>query len=135
MSTPRVVLRARDRSWIQVSSLGGDYRAQPHAAAPATFSGVPNWSDLELWTGNAGGLEVIVNGAAAGTARRGRRGRARGAARSAQPAARPGRPEPRSASISWHRPAKPLTMLLARRPAGGTGGRPALAPLERAWSH
>jgi cytoskeleton protein RodZ len=57
----RVILRARERAWIQVSSLAGDYifrrTLEPGEAYP-----VPDRADLELWTGNAGGLEVIVDG-------------------------------------------------------------------------
>jgi cytoskeletal protein RodZ len=57
----RVILRARERAWIQVSSLAGDYlftrTLEPGEAFP-----VPDRSDLELWTGNARGLEVIIDG-------------------------------------------------------------------------
>ena len=59
----RVILRARERAWIQVSSLAGDYvftrTLEPGEAFP-----VPDRSDLELWTGNARGLDVIVDGTA-----------------------------------------------------------------------
>jgi cytoskeleton protein RodZ len=56
-----VVLRARGSSWIRVSSLGGDYLRTRTLQAGDVFL-VPNRSDLELWTGNAGGIEVIVDG-------------------------------------------------------------------------
>jgi cytoskeleton protein RodZ len=57
----RVILRARERAWIQVSSLAGDYVFR-RTLEPGEAFGVPNRSDLELWTGNAGGLEIIVDG-------------------------------------------------------------------------
>jgi cytoskeleton protein RodZ len=59
----RVVLRARERAWIQVSSRAGDY-VFTRTLEPGEAFVVPNRSDLELWTGNAGGLEVVVDGAA-----------------------------------------------------------------------
>ena len=58
----RVVLRARERTWIQVSSAAGDYVVTRTLEPGEAFS-VPDRPDLELWTGNAGGLEVIVDGA------------------------------------------------------------------------
>jgi cytoskeleton protein RodZ len=58
----RVVLRARDSSWIRISSLGGDY-LRTHTLQPGDVFLVPNRNDLELWTGNAGGIEVILDGA------------------------------------------------------------------------
>ena len=58
----RVVLRALGDSWIQVASRGGDYLRARLLQRGDVFL-VPNRSDLELWTGNAGGLEVIVDGA------------------------------------------------------------------------
>ena len=57
----RVVLRALDSSWIQVSSRGGDYRRARILQRGDVFL-VPNRPDLELWTGNAGGLEILVDG-------------------------------------------------------------------------
>jgi cytoskeleton protein RodZ len=58
----RVILRAREPAWIQVSSPAGDYAfTRTLQAGEAVL--VPNRPDLELWTGNAGGLEVIVDGA------------------------------------------------------------------------
>ena len=58
----RVVLRALDSSWIRISSLGGDYLRTRTLQQGDVFL-VPNRSDLELWTGNAGGIEVILDGA------------------------------------------------------------------------
>jgi cytoskeleton protein RodZ len=57
----RVVLRALGSSWVQVSSRGGDYRRARILQRGDVFL-VPNRPDLELWTGNAGGLEVVVDG-------------------------------------------------------------------------
>jgi cytoskeleton protein RodZ len=59
----RVILRAREAAWIQVSSPTGDY-AFTRTLQPGEALLVPNRPDLELWTGNAGGLEIIVDGAA-----------------------------------------------------------------------
>ncbi|HSA82388.1 MAG TPA: RodZ domain-containing protein [Geminicoccaceae bacterium] len=57
----RVVLRALGSSWIQVSSRGGDYLRALILQRGDVFL-VPNRPDLELWTGNAGGLEILVDG-------------------------------------------------------------------------
>ena len=57
----RVILRARETAWIQVSSQGGDY-AFTRTLQPGEALLVPNRPDVELWTGNAAGLEVIVDG-------------------------------------------------------------------------
>ncbi|MGH6900177.1 MAG: RodZ domain-containing protein, partial [Geminicoccaceae bacterium] len=57
----RVILRARAPTWIQVSSPAGDYTFT-RTLEPGEALLVPNRSDLELWTGNAGGLEIIVDG-------------------------------------------------------------------------
>jgi cytoskeleton protein RodZ len=58
----RVILRAREAAWIQVSSPAGDY-AFTRTLQPGEAVLVPNRPDMELWTGNAGGLEIIVDGA------------------------------------------------------------------------
>ena len=57
---PRVVLRAREQLDPDVEP-GGDY-AFTRTLQPGDVFLVPNRTDLELWTGNAGGLEVIVDG-------------------------------------------------------------------------
>ena len=57
----RVILRAREPAWIQVSSPAGDY-AFTRTLQPGEVVLVPNRPDLELWTGNARGLEIIVDG-------------------------------------------------------------------------
>ena len=59
----RVILRAIDNSWIQITSLGGDYLRSRTLQRGDVFL-VPNRTDLELWTGNAGGIEVVLDGAA-----------------------------------------------------------------------
>jgi cytoskeleton protein RodZ len=57
----RVILRAREQAWIQISSPAGDY-ALTRTLEPGEVVTVPNRADLELWTGNAGGLDIIVDG-------------------------------------------------------------------------
>jgi cytoskeleton protein RodZ len=57
----RVVLRALESSWIQITSPSGDYLRTRTLEVGAMFL-VPNRRDLLLWTGNAGGLEVIIDG-------------------------------------------------------------------------
>jgi cytoskeletal protein RodZ len=58
---PRVLLRAREEAWVQISSPSGDY-AFTRTLQPGEVVTVPNRADLELWTGNAGGLDIIVDG-------------------------------------------------------------------------
>jgi cytoskeleton protein RodZ len=58
----RVILRAREAVWIQVSSPTGDYTFT-RTLQPGEALLVPNRLGLELWTGNAAGLEIIVDGA------------------------------------------------------------------------
>jgi cytoskeleton protein RodZ len=58
----RVVLRALGSSWVHVSSRDGEYRRARILERGDIFL-VPNRPDLELWTGNAGGLEIVVDGA------------------------------------------------------------------------
>lgn len=58
----RVILRAHAPSWVQVSSPAGDYTFT-RTLEPGEAVLVPNRRDLELWTGNAHGLEIIVDGA------------------------------------------------------------------------
>ena len=58
----RVTLRARTSAWIHVSSTNNDYLWVKTLRPGDTFV-VPDRPDLVLWTGNAGGVEVIVDGA------------------------------------------------------------------------
>ncbi len=58
----RVILRARENAWVHVSSTGNDY-LWVKILKPGDAFVVPDRPDLMLWTGNAGGLEVIVDGA------------------------------------------------------------------------
>lgn len=60
-----VVLVAHQKSWIQVRSKNHDY-VQTTTLEPGDRFAVPNRDDLALWTGNAGGLEVLVNGKSIG---------------------------------------------------------------------
>jgi cytoskeleton protein RodZ len=57
----RVILRAREQTWIEVSSPSGDYTFT-RTLEPGEALLVPNRPDLELWTGNARGLEIVVDG-------------------------------------------------------------------------
>jgi cytoskeletal protein RodZ len=57
----RVVLRAIESSWLRISSASGEY-VRDHTLEPNDVLLVPNRPDLALWTGNAGGLQVIVDG-------------------------------------------------------------------------
>lgn len=60
-SDARVVLHAVGPSWIRITSVSGDYLRTRTLEAGDIFL-VPNRDDLELWTGNAGGIELIVDG-------------------------------------------------------------------------
>jgi cytoskeleton protein RodZ len=57
----RVILRASSTSWIEVSSADGDY-TEAATLLPGEVFLVPDRPGLTLWLGNAGGLEVIVDG-------------------------------------------------------------------------
>jgi cytoskeleton protein RodZ len=59
----RVILRALNTSWVHVSSATGDY-VHVRTLEPGDALLLPNRPDLSLWTGNAGGLEIIVDGRA-----------------------------------------------------------------------
>lgn len=71
----RVVLRARADSWVRIRGANNELVLERTLRTGDTYL-VPNRPDLVLWTGNAGGLEVIVDGApqaplgASGAARR-----------------------------------------------------------------
>ena len=58
----RVMLRARTSAWVHVSSTNNDY-LWVKTLQPGDAFVVPDRPDLVLWTGNAGGIEVIVDGA------------------------------------------------------------------------
>lgn len=57
----RITLRAVEGSWVQVSSADRSYLWSRTLRAGDTFS-VPNRNDLQIWTGNAGGIEILVDG-------------------------------------------------------------------------
>ncbi|MEM7021727.1 MAG: RodZ domain-containing protein [Pseudomonadota bacterium] len=59
----RVILRARSGAWVHVSSTSNDY-LWVRTLKPGEAFVVPDRQDLVLWTGNAGGIEVIVDGQA-----------------------------------------------------------------------
>lgn len=67
----RILLVARESSWVQVRSRARDYvRTRTLQSGDRMF--LPNRDDLSLWTGNAGGLELQVDGKSVGVL--GRRG-------------------------------------------------------------
>ncbi len=57
----RVVLVASQESWVQVRSRDRQYVRTWTLQAGERFT-VPDRGDLALWTGNAGGLDVLVDG-------------------------------------------------------------------------
>ena len=57
----RVVLSAKTESWIQVTESNGTVVAM-RTLKPGESYRVPNRAGLKLFTGNAGGLEVLVDG-------------------------------------------------------------------------
>jgi cytoskeletal protein RodZ len=57
----RVLLRARTSAWVHVSSPNNDY-LWVRTLQPGEAFAVPDRPDLVLWTGNAGGVEVVVDG-------------------------------------------------------------------------
>jgi cytoskeleton protein RodZ len=70
-SPGRVALLAHETSWIQIRSESRDYVRTKTLDAGKMFV-LPNRNDLALWTGNAGGVEVLVDGQSIGLL--GRRG-------------------------------------------------------------
>jgi len=58
----RIVLRAKAESWIQVRDEPNDRVLLARLLRPGDEYRVPNRSGLNLWTGNAGGLEILVDG-------------------------------------------------------------------------
>lgn len=69
--TGRILLVARESSWVQVRSRGRDY-VRTRTLESGERMALPNRTDLSLWTGNAGGLELLVDGQSVGSL--GRRG-------------------------------------------------------------
>ena len=63
----RVVLVARESSWIQVRSAARDW-VRTRTLAPGDQLVLPDRTDLALWTGNAGGIELMVDGQSVGRA-------------------------------------------------------------------
>jgi cytoskeleton protein RodZ len=58
----RIVLVAQASTWVQVRSTAGDDYVWTRTLEPGDAFFVPNRDDLALWTGNAGGLKVVVDG-------------------------------------------------------------------------
>ena len=63
--TGRVTLLAREAAWIQVQSPARDY-LRSTTLEPGQRFDIPDRTDLALWTGNAGGLEIWVDGQSVG---------------------------------------------------------------------
>lgn len=61
----RLTLVARETTWIQVRSASRDYVRTRTLQRGERFP-LPDRTDLTLWTGNAGGLELIVDGQSRG---------------------------------------------------------------------
>lgn len=61
----RIVLVARDSAWVQVRSPSRDFIRSKTMEAGERLA-LPDRSDLALWTGNAGGVEVLVDGQSLG---------------------------------------------------------------------
>jgi cytoskeleton protein RodZ len=57
----RVVLVATEESWVQIRSTSRDYVRTRTLLAGERLA-MPDRDDLSLWTGNAGGLQIIVDG-------------------------------------------------------------------------
>ena len=57
----RVIVRAMTDVSVQVTSRGRDY-AWTRTMKPKEMLLVPNRDDLELWTGDAGGIEILLDG-------------------------------------------------------------------------
>lgn len=64
-SQARVVLVARESAWVQIRSTGRDY-VRTRTLEPGDRLVLPERDDLALWTGNAGGIEVVVEGRSLG---------------------------------------------------------------------
>jgi cytoskeleton protein RodZ len=64
-SPGRVVIVARASSWVQVRSPDRDY-VRSRTMRPGERFVLPARIDLALWTGNAGGIELVVDGRSLG---------------------------------------------------------------------
>ncbi len=63
LALPRIVLRAKSDSWVEVRTATGDLVISRVLTQGTTYS-VPPRPGLKLTTGNAGGLEILVDGVA-----------------------------------------------------------------------
>ncbi len=61
----RLALVARETTWVQVRSTGRDYVRTRTMQRGERFT-LPDRADLALWTANAGGLELVVDGESRG---------------------------------------------------------------------
>lgn len=60
-ATGRILLRAREENWVQVRD-GGNAPLMTRVLKPGDVLRVPDRSGLTLMTGNAGGLDIVVDG-------------------------------------------------------------------------
>lgn len=63
----RVVLLAHENAWVQVRSTSRDYVRTRTLVAGERFV-LPDRADLSLWSANAGGVEILVDGRSVGRA-------------------------------------------------------------------
>jgi cytoskeleton protein RodZ len=63
VSASRIVLRARQDSWVQIQGANGATVMARTLRAGESYA-VPEQAGLRLTTGNAGGLDVLVDGQA-----------------------------------------------------------------------
>ena len=61
------MLLAHESSWVQVRSAARDY-VRTRTLQPGERFVLPDRADLALWTGNAGGLELLLDGQSLGRA-------------------------------------------------------------------
>jgi cytoskeleton protein RodZ len=57
----RVVIRATAESWVQITGANNEILLT-RTLKPGDSYLAPNRSDLKLWTGNAGALEILLDG-------------------------------------------------------------------------
>jgi cytoskeleton protein RodZ len=58
----RIVLRAKGENWVEIREQNTDRLVMARLFQPGDTFDVPNTPGLKLLTGNAGGLEILVDG-------------------------------------------------------------------------
>lgn len=64
LANARIVVKATDDSWVEIRELGTDQWIWGKLLRAGQVYAVPDRPDLKLKTGNAGGLEIVVDGTA-----------------------------------------------------------------------